>query len=41
LAEKQGEGNEKKKIKIAPLSLPLLYQCHVWKSRGPTPMVVP
>jgi len=31
------EGNGKKQDrKIAPLSLPLLYQYHVWKSRGAT-----
>jgi len=36
LQHRQGSavGGNKKNRKIAPLSLPLLYQYHVWKSKG-------
>jgi len=31
-----GKQRKKQDWKVAPLSLPLLYQYHVWKSRGVT-----
>jgi len=39
LAEKFSGGSQRKiqEQKIAPFSLPPLYQYHVWKSRGPRP----
>jgi len=36
-----GGATEKTRPKIAPLSLPLLYQCHVYKSRESTAPLLP